>query len=819
MPSKGPSRSKTEEAKVPLQAVVLADSFTHRFRPITLERPKTLLPLANVPMIEYTLEFLASNGVEEVFVFCCAHADQLTQYIENSAWSNTAGFVVHTIVSTNCISAGEALRLIDHKHVIRSDFILISGDTVANMDLRRALEVHRERRKTERLAIMTCCFKTISRRQREEHLGESNLVVAMDPGTGRVLHYDEQASPSLPDAEKGSQKKAKAKLAPLSLDASLFSEHPSVRVRTDLQDCHVDVCAPEVLMLFTDNFDYQHLRRDFVCGTLNERELGNNIYAHELGAREYATRVTNLRTYDAVSRDVINRWVYPVCPDVNCLPRGDATLYKHTWPQIYLEKGCEVDPSAVIGGGCVIGDGCVIGPGAVIERSTLGRGAVVGANARLTGSYVMTNARIAPIAVVTSALIYEGAVIHESARVGKGAIISYDVVVGSGHSVPDYSRISLAPQPAHDDEADSDDELEIGSFGGAVARNSDSSRGNFMARSESKGSVGGGFGSDDETDAGVRGVFLTDHERVLLQRAKDGTAGGASTELWAPEGVGVGGAGHAWAPRWGEEEWRFSIAPAPPGSSDAAYARDDALDSDDDAAHVRSGAKAAAGGGDGSDSETGSDAEDGAFEAHFRKEVAETFLRCVKHGYEQANAVVELQGLKMAENRTFADIARYVLMTILGLSLPAPKDVTKENSRLYPASAPENTPSLLKSIRERLKQWAPLLSRFLKSEDDQVEMLLTLEDYCAEDEVFKGMHGASLVPSFAKILHLLYDMDVLSEVSVLAWAEEKGLASEEDKRFLKLAQPFVDWLKEADSESDGEGSDSSEASSSEEEEE
>ena len=140
MPSKGQSRSKGgEEAKVPLQAVVLADSFTHRFRPITLERPKTLLPLANVPMIEYTLEFLASNGVEEVFIFCCAHADQLTQYIENSAWSSTASFVVHTIVSTNCISAGEALRLIDHKHVIRSDFILISGDTRSVKEVLKAL--------------------------------------------------------------------------------------------------------------------------------------------------------------------------------------------------------------------------------------------------------------------------------------------------------------------------------------------------------------------------------------------------------------------------------------------------------------------------------------------------------------------------------------------------------------------------------------------------------------------------------------------------------------------------------------------------------
>ena len=50
-------------------------------------------------------------------------------------------------------------------------------------------------------------------------------------------------------------------------------------------------------------------------------------------------------------------------------------------------------------------------------------------------------------------------------------------------------------------------------------------------------------------------------------------------------------------------------------------------------------------------------------------------------------------------------------------------------------------------------------------------------------------------------------MDVLSEVSVLAWAEEKEGAEEEDKRFLKLAQPFVDWLREADSESEEESSD------------
>lgn len=37
-----------------------------RFRPITVEQPKVLLPLVNAPLLEYTLEWLASNAVEEV---------------------------------------------------------------------------------------------------------------------------------------------------------------------------------------------------------------------------------------------------------------------------------------------------------------------------------------------------------------------------------------------------------------------------------------------------------------------------------------------------------------------------------------------------------------------------------------------------------------------------------------------------------------------------------------------------------------------------------------------------------------------------------
>ena len=65
-----------------LQAVVMADSFNERFMPITLDRPRCLLPLVNVPIIEYTFEFLAVSGVQEVLLFCRSHADQIKQYIK-----------------------------------------------------------------------------------------------------------------------------------------------------------------------------------------------------------------------------------------------------------------------------------------------------------------------------------------------------------------------------------------------------------------------------------------------------------------------------------------------------------------------------------------------------------------------------------------------------------------------------------------------------------------------------------------------------------------------------------------------------------------
>ena len=41
------------------------------------------------------------------------------------------------------------------------------------------------------------------------------------------------------------------------MDRHFFGERNSVQVRSDLVDCGIAICSAEVLLLFSDNFDYQ----------------------------------------------------------------------------------------------------------------------------------------------------------------------------------------------------------------------------------------------------------------------------------------------------------------------------------------------------------------------------------------------------------------------------------------------------------------------------------------------------------------------------------------------------------------------------------
>ncbi|XVF30875.1 hypothetical protein REPUB_Repub16aG0095400 [Reevesia pubescens] len=623
------SEDAEELARHPLQAILLADSFATKFRPITLERPKVLLPLVNIPMIDYTLAWLESAGVEEVFVFCCAHSKQVIDYLENSEWSNQQNFSVTTIESHNSISAGDALRLIYERHVIHGDFVLISGDTVSNMSLTQALQEHKERRKKDANAIMTMVVKQSkpSPITQQSRLGTDELFMAINPNTKQLLCYEDKAEYS-----KGF----------LSLDKTLIADNPSIVLHNDKQDCYIDICSEEVLSLFTDNFDYQHLRRHFVKGLLVDDIMGYQIFTHEIHS-SYAARIDNFRSYDTISKDIIQRWTYPFVPDVLC---GSSAI-KVERQGTYRASEVLLSRSAQIGSFTVIGQGTRIGNNTKISHSVIGEGCTIGTNVTIEGSYIWNNVTIEDGCQLRHAIVCDGVIMKSGAVLEPGVVLSFKVVVGQQFVVPAYSKVSLLQQPA---QQDSDEELEY----------ADSSSGTVELLSDK---LNGDIASD-------------------LSETRYGPA----------SKLGTGGVGYIWSIFEGahDEEWRHSVAPIPTDKLAKIM-----LDRDEDEELLTQDRNLLLPSGElKSDSDNEGSRDD---YVSFEKEVEATFLRAVHENVKVDHAVLEVNALRLSYNMASVDCAGAIFYSMMKCAVDSPHSSASELQR--------NAADVITTWRELLKSF------------------------------------------------------------------------------------------------------------------
>ncbi|WP_046469104.1 nucleotidyltransferase family protein [Allosalinactinospora lopnorensis] len=88
------------------QAVILAGGQATRLRPYTDTRPKAMVEVADRPIIDYQLEWLAGYGVEHVVVSCGYKAEVLREHVA----ARTAGPEVTLLVEEEPLGRGGALR-------------------------------------------------------------------------------------------------------------------------------------------------------------------------------------------------------------------------------------------------------------------------------------------------------------------------------------------------------------------------------------------------------------------------------------------------------------------------------------------------------------------------------------------------------------------------------------------------------------------------------------------------------------------------------------------------------------------------------------
>jgi translation initiation factor eIF-2B subunit epsilon len=74
--------------------------------------------------------------------------------------------IIPIMTAKETFSPGDAMRDIYTRGLVTSDFVLVMGDLVSNIRIDEVVKVHKERRKTNKDAIMTMVVKASGVRHR-----------------------------------------------------------------------------------------------------------------------------------------------------------------------------------------------------------------------------------------------------------------------------------------------------------------------------------------------------------------------------------------------------------------------------------------------------------------------------------------------------------------------------------------------------------------------------------------------------------------------------------------------------------------------------
>ena len=124
-----------EQASVPArrQCVILAGGLGKRMRPLTEGCPKSMLPAAGKPFIEYQLAWLASEGITDVVFSIGYRGEMIRDYVGGGLWGLRAAYVDE---GSELRGTAGALRLACREGVLHPVFAVIYGDSYPRVPLR-----------------------------------------------------------------------------------------------------------------------------------------------------------------------------------------------------------------------------------------------------------------------------------------------------------------------------------------------------------------------------------------------------------------------------------------------------------------------------------------------------------------------------------------------------------------------------------------------------------------------------------------------------------------------------------------------------------
>jgi mannose-1-phosphate guanylyltransferase len=342
-----------------MQAVVLVGGEGTRLRPLTLETPKPMVPVMNMPFLERTLRRLKAAGIDDVILPAGYLPDAITSYFGDGA---ALGLRLRYVIEETPLGTAGALKNI--QPYITGPFFVLNGDVLTSLDLRAMLAAH----------------------QAKGGIASLHLIRVEDPSAfGCVVH------------DAGGR-------------ISSFVEKPKrEEAPTDEVNAGTYLLEPEVLDAIPAGRAVSIERETFPALIA----AGRPLYAFTTA--DYWIDLGKPEAYLGAHRHIFDGAMpLGLQPDADG-PGIEGVPVSAIVPPVFIGRDVRVAPDATVGPYTVLGDGCEIGSGAVVTDSLLWDGVTVEPGAVVDWAIVASRAHIGRGAVVP-----RGSVIGHQADIPAG---------------------------------------------------------------------------------------------------------------------------------------------------------------------------------------------------------------------------------------------------------------------------------------------------------------------------------------------------------------------------------------------------------------
>jgi len=319
-----------------MHAVVLAGGEGSRLRPLTRNRPKALIPVANRPIIEYVLEALIEVGVRDITVVVGYRKEQMIHYL------STLPIPVNVVVQEKQLGVADALRTA--KDSLSGRFLLLPGDNIISA-----------------AALRTLCDDDGSGLITTTHSWPTDFgVVDVHEGMVREITEKPEVSESF-----------MVSTGVFSLDPSVFGYYEEGLELPGIINRMIDAGTP--------------VRAHHISGGWSDA-----VFAWDL----LSLNRSNLRTVGSTTAGMISRHAtiegrVSIGPGTEILPGTVIT------GPVVIGSNCTIGPNACISPNTSIGNGVVVGPFSHIAQSILMDDVVVGSHASIRESVIAEGCRLA----------------------------------------------------------------------------------------------------------------------------------------------------------------------------------------------------------------------------------------------------------------------------------------------------------------------------------------------------------------------------------------------------------------------------------------